>query len=81
VRCANKLPSIRREIATRLAKGDVVSGPCFGLFRFYESTSARILRAAELPTCQQLSYLCAAPRPPAAGGICDTVCIYNVRYE
>ena len=25
--------------------------------------------------------ICAAPAPPAAGGMCDTVCIYNVRYE
>ena len=25
--------------------------------------------------------ICAAPAPPATGGICDTVCIYNVRYE
>jgi len=37
-------------------------------------------QAAELPDTPTAS-ICAAPAPSRGGALCNTVCIYNVRYE
>jgi uncharacterized DUF497 family protein len=51
------------------------------LFRFGETTRLICRQAAELPDRPTASVICSTDRLPVAGGVCDTVCIYRVRYE